>query len=122
MFVYTVTAFVVHPAHEDAIQRTTLFASTWAQVGKLIRACAQAPANRSLVAYDRHPDAGLFFEVTKGADPRVVTVYAEADEKGVVSLDHEGAELVPAMFQFKAPAATNVVTHLFPTFQAPTCA
>jgi hypothetical protein len=70
--------FAVTPIHSNPIEDVelpTVFASTWKQVGRLVR--AHAEANRPLfddVTQNLHPDFNLNFKVTKGADPRVMIV------------------------------------------------
>lgn len=73
MFIYVITPIHSNPIEDKEL--TPIFASTWKQVGRLVR--AHAEANRGLfddVTKDLHPDFDLRFEVTKGAEADVVII------------------------------------------------
>jgi hypothetical protein len=86
MFIFAVTPIHSNPI-EDAPQQT-IFASTWRQVGRLVR--AHAEANRALfddvTSPHIHPDFGLTFEVTKGADTRYIIVTPAVNPNGTITL------------------------------------
>lgn len=91
MFIYAITPIHSNPVEDKALP--TVFASTWRQVGRIVR--AHAEANRGLfddVTQNLHTDMGLTFEVTKGAETLLTIVTPVVTKERTIQLFTETRE------------------------------